>query len=77
MSKKPKLTRCKRCPKRLIDDGVGFQPKKRLICTYFDREVRPNDGCTFSSCEDGPYFVKRVYDVDLSEYAAVNGDEMC
>lgn len=73
-SKKPKLVRCKKCSNRVIDKGVGFQPKKRLICSYFDKEVTPNDGCTFGSKGESSYSVKRPIPIDICGDSATNGD---
>lgn len=74
---KPKLVRCKDCKERVMDYGVGFQPRIHAICGKFDIEIDPYDGCTFGEKGDSLYIAKRIdYGTYLSGHESVFGWEI-
>lgn len=68
-----RVARCKDCPNRVYDFGVGFVPSTTMLCSQFGIEVEDDDGCTFGSKGGKAGYVTRGYDVSLDGYAAVNG----
>ena len=77
MSKrKPKLVRCGKCWERVVDDGVGFQPRKVLKCGKFKIDVTPDDGCTFGEEGDSDYILKRKVSVTLDGHEKVWGHQL-
>lgn len=75
--KKPKFIRCKDCEERVMDYGVGFQPRIHAICGKFDIEIYPYDGCTFGSKGKSQYVAKRADNgTYLNGHESVMGDPL-
>lgn len=70
-----KIIRCKKCGERVVYFGTGFTKERTILCTKFDQEVDPDDGCTFGS-EGDPIHKPVRYNIiaDISGHPAVYGD---
>ena len=67
-----KIVRCAGCASCAVVLPCGFTSVERHHCTVLQRDVRPDDGCTFGA-RGQPMSGTQVYDIDVRGDAAAWG----